>query len=1356
MSVSRVNDNLPVTTKISTLSEQILEIFGLVQQAKFSENDVSQLTTDFGLDRKYLRNQSLGHTLSTYTGWTHLHSESGYSLWKYSPTNYKYNSVNELYLDDVVLENRGEANSESDTTFTYVYLDAGSLFINNTTEAGTEDGTSFSLMNDTSDYLYMGLSSTFAGISFEFDTRGSNYTLECEYYNGSVWTSLDISGATYTDDTSNFESDGRIYWTIPSNWAITTINSASAYWVRISTSTTPVTTATSYIITPANSVISLLKMSSEEILNEDWAWCSYGSSIYVTIRNAGQSAYEGNYYITSSSTSVNKQNYFIHNHEFLADYEDSTYVQTDLITNLDDLSDVVVNSGLIDWQFLVWDAGDAVWTNKTLNLDDLNNVAVDSGLTNGEVLTWDSGDQVWRNATISETMTHSGLSDMPDIGGTNSDHDARYYTEAEITSLLAGKQNLDSGLTSLAGLTYTATAFVKYTGADTFTLDTNAYSLTSHTHSITNLTDVQISGQTTNQVLAWNGSNWVNSNLAIEITSLDNLSDVRVDSGLAYGQGLVWDSGDSIWRNQEVLLLDQSTVQTVIGTPIFSDIKISGMSLGTSTYSTIKDFANSFGSAGRKTGGVISDAGSGYVAVTTGTGFIKATDDDNTNILFFDWPSPSNIQIPSFSTRYIGVEYNLGTPQVVVRSSFNWNLDSEFPLGRVINENINGSDKLYVYNSPWWVTDGMTNTIEVIRSFGLLRRDESLGGLTLSVTGTRNISVTAGTVWSALNEFNFSGIDTSVSGTVEAYWYKSGTGWQSSDVSQYSVTQWNDVSQTTLQTIDANKYCNVWVYVELDANTPKVAIIYPQAQYNTPASAEATSAPSNLPTHISNVGILLGRIIIKQSVDAPVATQTAFTTTFSASVVTDHGNLSGLADDDHTQYLLVDGTRALSGNISVGGYAISNVKLGSLTSNGFVKTSGEDGTLSVDTNTYSISAHTHTLDNLSDVMVSSGLIDGQILTWDSGDSMWRNITPVAGVTNHALLSNLDYASSGHTGFQPTGSYLTDLSGLDTDDLSQGATNKYDQTVVLTEGSNITITGTYPNFTINATSGVTTLDSLSDVMVSSGLTNGQVLTWDSGDSIWRNMTSPAGVTSHPLLTELDYASSGHTGFQSSLVNSAGLSTAIGGDVAVVDGGTGKSSWTQYLIPYADTTTSFSQIAIGTSGQVLTSNGVGSAPTFQDSTGGASSLDELTDVSVASGLVTGQVLTWDSADATWRNILPIYSKSFVITYPTASADSPIWRVPESITITHIHVLCIGGTSIEGRLWQYDSNGLNGSSIDTSSIIGLAGQNVDDDGTIDDSGSSGGLIVAGNYLGWKTTTVTGSVTRVIVTFDYTMKIL
>ena len=39
----------------------------------------------------------------------------------------------------------------------------------------------------------------------------------------------------------------------------------------------------------------------------------------------------------------------------------------------------------------------------------------------------------------------------------------------------------------------------------------------------------------------------------------------------------------------------------------------------------------------------------------------------------------------------------------------------------------------------------------------------------------------------------------------------------------------------------------------------------------------------------------------------------------------DHGTLTGKGDDDHTQYLLVSGTRAMGGNLDMGAFAITNV-----------------------------------------------------------------------------------------------------------------------------------------------------------------------------------------------------------------------------------------------------------------------------------------------------------------------------------------------------------------------------------------------------------------------------------------------
>jgi len=69
------------------------------------------------------------------------------------------------------------------------------------------------------------------------------------------------------------------------------------------------------------------------------------------------------------------------------------------------------------------------------------------------------------------------------------------------------------------------------------------------------------------------------------------------------------------------------------------------------------------------------------------------------------------------------------------------------------------------------------------------------------------------------------------------------------------------------------------------------------------------------------------------------------------------------------------------------------------------------------------------------------------------------------------------------------------------------------------------------------------------------------------------------------------------------------------------------------------------------------------------------------------------------------------------------------------------------VVGQLWEYDANGLNGATVDSSDITGVVDTNVNDDGTLSNAG-----ITAGNYLGWKTTSVVGTPTYAIVTFEGT----
>jgi hypothetical protein len=116
------------------------------------------------------------------------------------------------------------------------------------------------------------------------------------------------------------------------------------------------------------------------------------------------------------------------------------------------------------------------------------------------------------------------------------------------------------------------------------------------------------------------------------------------------------------------------------------------------------------------------------------------------------------------------------------------------------------------------------------------------------------------------------------------------------------------------------------------------------------------------------------------------------------------------------------------------------------------------------------------------------------------------------------------------------------------------------------------------------------------------------------------------------------------------------------------------------------------------------------------------------------------------SSWTEVLPAitYSKSFVISNPTSSSDSPLWRVPYNITITAIHVLCIGA-AIVGQLIQYNSNGGGAGTTVGADITGIVNTNVDN------GDLTGAIITAGNYLGWNTTSATTGANRAIISFDY-----
>lgn len=185
--------------------------------------------------------------------------------------------------------------------------------------------------------------------------------------------------------------------------------------------------------------------------------------------------------------------------------------------------------------------------------------------------------------------------------------------------------------------------------------------------------------------------------------------------------------------------------------------------------------------------------------------------------------------------------------------------------------------------------------------------------------------------------------------------------------------------------------------------------------------------------------------------------------------------------------------------------------------------------------------------------------------------------------------------------------------------------------------------------------------------------------------------------------------------------AGTFSALANPLTVTNGGTGVSSNTAYAVLCGGTTSTAaiqSIASVGTIGQVLTSNGAGALPTFQDAPGSAWSFAR-------------SCLTGNPADATTYFI----ANGVSLTSFTSSVGSSRYIFAKSGTIAK----CYGVLTVQGTLGTAGSSTisirLNNSSDTTvtSSLAATASAN-----TFNNTGLSI-AVVAGDYIEIKMLTPT-----------------
>ena len=333
-----------------------------------------------------------------------------------------------------------------------------------------------------------------------------------------------------------------------------------------------------------------------------------------------------------------------------------------------------------------------------------------------------------------------------------------------------------------------------------------------------------------------------------------------------------------------------------------------------STYSTLQDAQNSFHSSGLISGGIVSDAGGETVDATACEVYLRATDNPIAELLFATVPASLGLAIPTDTTKEVGVEWNAGAPQHVVRDVGDWDLKTAFPLATVFN----ASGVLHIHIDAHDVSDHAGNMIQ--RSFETMRfaRDNDLGGLILSNTGTRNLALTAGAAWARLNRYAIAAKDTSVADTFAVF--------VGATLDQAAATQWDNANYNlggVKTALTPNRWAVLWFWIEPEDGDMSCA--YGTGQYTSQAAAEDEAVPATLPDLIRYGGLLLGRLVFQEGAATPAQIDSAFAQAFVGSAASDHGNLGGLTDDDHTQYLRADGTRAISGPMDFGGVDHTNL-----------------------------------------------------------------------------------------------------------------------------------------------------------------------------------------------------------------------------------------------------------------------------------------------------------------------------------------------------------------------------------------------------------------------------------------------
>jgi len=446
-------------------------------------------------------------------------------------------------------------------------------------------------------------------------------------------------------------------------------------------------------------------------------------------------------------------------------------------------------------------------------------------------------------------------------------------------------------------------------------------------------------------------------------------------------------------------------------------------------------------------GGTLTSIGGLSAQTSSGFGYLEVT---NTEVYKrIDWNSEP-ILLPANTENYI--YYN--DSAILSYSSTLPNVTENIILGRVVT---NSTDINFIDPSPV-IAEHTSNKFSTFNRTAL-GPVYATGSIVTQNTTPFRLNVSGGNYFFSENEFTPTG-GTQINFT---QYYRNGSGgWNTSATTVVNNTQF-DNNTGTLSALTTSYFTKHTLYVVGSGIYEKYFLVLGQNQYSTLIATENADLPTP-PTYFNDAVTPIASIYIQQGLTGitqfedirPVIGFKAGGVNASSL----HANLLGLSSDDHTQYLLVNGGRAMAGSLDMGSNTITN----SGTINGVTIQTHASRHQSGGADEIGTSTPTGSAIPYAD---PSGRLDAWISTATTSTlGLVKLSTAPVSAPDPIVVGQND------EGFQSsfTGASYNNSNGIITFNYVSGGTTTITPLITLTNGAGITIGGSYPNFTITATGG----------------------------------------------------------------------------------------------------------------------------------------------------------------------------------------------------------------------------------------------------------------------------------------------